>query len=214
LVIALGMLWQYQQGGNDSGFVFNNTPWHLNWPELNDWGAAATLLVLPQLALTLTNAVIATSVMAKEKFPEDSERFSPKAFATSSGLANLLLSPFGASAMCHGAGGLAVQYHFGARRLWAPLIFGGSCLLIALSWGENVAWLLSLIPLAILGSLLSTAGLQLAWSKRLLDGKPFCIFVILATAVVSLAANAAAGLAVGVVLEFGRRQWQTLGALR
>ncbi|WP_335919278.1 putative sulfate/molybdate transporter [Shewanella algae] len=214
LVIALGMLWQYQQGGSDSSFVFNNTPWHLSWPELNDWGAAATLLVLPQLALTLTNAVIATSVMAKEKYPEDSKRFSPKAFATSSGLANLLLSPFGASAMCHGAGGLAVQYHFGARRLWAPLIFGGSCLLIALSWGENVAWLLSLIPLAILGSLLSTAGLQLAWSKRLLDGKPFCIFVILATAVVSLAVNAAAGLAVGVVLEFGRRQWQTLSALR
>ncbi len=77
-----------------------------------------------------------------------------------------------------------------------------------------MAWLLSLIPLAILGSLLSTAGLQLAWSKRLLDGKPFCIFVILATAVVSLAVNAAAGLAVGVVLEFGRRQWQTLSALR
>ncbi len=137
LVIALGMLWQYQQGGSDSSFVFNNTPWHLSWPELNDWGAAATLLVLPQLALTLTNAVIATSVMAKEKFPEDSQRFSPKAFATSSGLANLLLSPFGASAMCHGAGGLAVQYHFGARRLWAPLIFGGSCLLIALSWGKT-----------------------------------------------------------------------------
>lgn len=47
----------------------------------------------------------------------------PKNFAISSGLANLLLAPFGASAMCHGAGGLAVQYHFGARTYLAPLIF-------------------------------------------------------------------------------------------
>ncbi|ABM01384.1 putative sulfate/molybdate transporter [Shewanella amazonensis] len=206
LVILLGMLWQYQSGAAMSP-SFNNTPWHLGWPDVSDWGAAATLLVLPQLALTLTNAVIATSVMAKDKFPEDAERFSPKALATSSGLANLLLSPFGGAAMCHGAGGLAVQYHFGARQLWAGLIFGITCLAIALGWNEQVAWLLGLIPMAILGSLLSTAGLQLAWSKRFLDGKPYCLFVIGATAIVSLGVNAAAGLAVGMLLELGRRQW-------
>ncbi|WP_338591556.1 putative sulfate/molybdate transporter [Shewanella khirikhana] len=208
LVIALGMLWQYQSGA-ELGHSFNNTPWHLGWPDAADWGAAATLLVLPQLALTLTNAVIATSVMAKDKFPEDAARFSPKALATSSGLANLLLSPLGGAAMCHGAGGLAVQYHFGAREKWAGLIFGVTCLGIAIGWDQNIAWLLGLIPMAILGSLLSTAGLQLAWSKRFLDGKPYCLFVIGATAVVSLSVNAAAGLAVGMLLEFGRRQWQS-----
>jgi len=166
------------------------------------------------LALTLTNAVIATSAMAKEKFPEDKEKFTPKRLATSSGLANLLLTPFGATAMCHGAGGLAVQHHFGARGIWAPVIFGSSCLLIAFSWGENVAWLLGLIPLAILGSLLSIAGLQLAWSKRLLDGKPFCIFVILSTAAICLLLNTAAGLAVGVILEMGRRHWRIFSDLK
>ncbi len=212
LVIATGMLWQYHSGllpeQLSAQASMLNQQWTLSWPTLSEWSSAAVLLVLPQLALTLTNAVIATSAMAKEKFPGDKEKFTPKRLATSSGLANLLLTPFGATAMCHGAGGLAVQHHFGARGIWAPVIFGSTCLLIAFSWGENVAWLLGLIPLAILGSLLSIAGLQLAWSKRLLDGKPFCIFVILSTAAICLLINTAAGLAVGVVLEMGRRHWK------
>jgi len=213
LVIAAGMIWQ---ASTQTNLVTNfdiqavTAPFQLAWPTSVEWTSAALLLVLPQLALTLTNAVIATSVMAQEKFPEDAAKLTPKNFAISSGLANLLLAPFGASAMCHGAGGLAVQYHFGARTYLAPLIFGSTCLMIALCWGSNIAWLLSLIPMAILGSLLTTAGLQLAWSKRLIDGKPFCIFVILATAITCLAINAAAGLAVGIILEQGRRTWAML----
>ncbi|ABV38665.1 xanthine/uracil/vitamin C permease [Shewanella sediminis HAW-EB3] len=226
LVIIIGMLWQYHSGSlltPESALLstqasmqstMHSQQWSLSWPTLSEWSSAAVLLVLPQLALTLTNAVIATSAMAKEKFPGDREKFTPKRLATSSGLANLLLTPFGATAMCHGAGGLAVQHHFGARGIWAPVIFGSSCLLIAFSWGENVAWLLGLIPLAILGSLLSIAGLQLAWSKRLLDGKPFCILVILSTAAICLLLNTAAGLAVGVILEMGRRHWRIFSDLK
>ncbi|QSX33162.1 putative sulfate/molybdate transporter [Shewanella avicenniae] len=214
LVIVLGMLWQYHLGDNSAEFQFNDTAWHLGWPAMNDWQSALTLLVLPQLAMTLTNAVIASSFMAKDKFPEDAAKFTPKAFATSSGFANLLLAPLGSISMCHGAGGLAVQYHFGARKMWAPLIFGSFCLMIALCWGETVAWLLSLIPMAILGSLLSTAGLQLAWSKRLIDGRPFCMVVIAVTATFSLAFNAAIGLLAGLALEFLRRRWHLVAALR
>ncbi|MCH1925730.1 putative sulfate/molybdate transporter [Shewanella sp. C32] len=213
LVLVGGMAWQYSHG-SDASFTFNDTPWQLGWPVLGEWQSALTLLVLPQLALTLTNAVIASSMIAREKFPDDAAKFTPKAFATSSGLANLLLAPLGAMSMCHGAGGLVAQYHFGARRLWAPLIFGGFCLLVALCWGENVAWLLSLIPMAVLGSLLSTAGLQLAWSRRLLDGRPFCMLVIAITASISLFVNAAAGLAAGLILEFLRRRWHIVASLR
>lgn len=214
LVIGLGMAWQYYAGDNSAEFQFNDTPWSLGWPAMSDWQSALTLLVLPQLAMTLTNAVIASSLMAREKFPEDAEKFTPKAFATSAGLANLLLAPLGSVSMCHGAGGLAAQYTFGARRMWAPMIFGGFCLVVALCWGETVAWLLSLIPMAILGSLLSTAGLQLAWSKRLLDGRPFCMAVIAVTAVFSLAFNAAAGLVAGLALEFIRRRWHIVEVMK
>lgn len=210
LVITAGMIWQ---ASTQTGLTSNNLdiqamtmPFQLTWPTAVEWTSAAILLVVPQLALTLTNAVIAISAMAQEKFPEDAAKLTPKNFAITSGLANLLLAPFGASAMCHGAGGLTVQYHFGARTYLAPLIFGCTCLIIALCWGSNIAWLLSLIPMTILGSLLTIAGLQLAWSKRLIDGRPFCILVILSTAVTCLAINAAAGLAVGIILEQVRRR--------
>ncbi|MGS0677352.1 putative sulfate/molybdate transporter [Shewanella sp. 0m-4] len=215
LVLVLGILWQLNSGTAPSFNLSVYSPWLLSWPSIDEWSSAAGLLVLPQLALTLTNAVIATSAMAKEKFPEDAkDNFAPERFATSSGWANLLLAPFGASAMCHGAGGLAVQYHFGARTWLAPTIFGSTCLLIAAFWGQGIASILSLIPLAILGSLLAIAGTQLAWSKRFIDGKPFCIFVILATAALCLLVNTAAGLATGIVLEMGRRQWHLYSDLR
>lgn len=213
LVVAGGMIWQ-ANSQTDLATSLNiptlSASLHLAWPSINEWSSAAIFLVLPQLALTLTNAVIATSAMAQEKFPKDTVKLTPKNFAISSGLANLLLAPFGAAAMCHGAGGLAVQYHFGARTHLAPIIFGSSCLIIALFWDSQIAWLLGLIPVAILGSLLSIGGLQLAWSKRLLDGKPFCIFVILSTAATCLVINAAAGLAIGIILEQGRRTWAML----
>ena len=207
LVIILGITWQYTSGTAPSFNFSQASAWQLSWPSIDEWGSAAMLLVLPQLALTLTNAVIAVSAMAKHKFPEDAAKFEPQQFAKTSGWANLLLAPFGATAMCHGAGGLAVQYHFGARTWLAPTIFGSTCLLIAIFWGQGIASALSFIPLAILGSLLAIAGTQLAWSKRFIDGKPFCIFVIFSTAVTCLLINTAAGLAIGVLLELGRHQW-------
>ena len=218
LVLGLGMIWQYNSGMAPSFNLNVDTSWQLSWPSLNEWTSAAGLLVLPQLALTLTNAVIATTAMAKDKFPNDKvngkDNFTPKRLATSSGLMNLVLAPFGATAMCHGAGGLAVQHHFGARTWIAPTIFGSTCLLIALTWGEGIATMLSLIPLAVLGSLLAIAGLQLAWSKRFIDGRPFCIFIILSTAAICLLVNTAAGLAAGFILETARRQWKIVSDLR
>ncbi|WP_144209445.1 putative sulfate/molybdate transporter [Shewanella donghaensis] len=206
IVIGVGIAWQLISNSAPSFDFSAASTWQLNWPRYDEWTSAAVLLVLPQLALTLTNAVIAISAMAKDKFPKDNARFEPKNFAISSGWANLLLAPFGGAAMCHGAGGLAVQHHFGARTWLAPTIFGVTCLLIAAFWGQGIATVLSLIPLAVLGSLLAIAGTQLAWSKRFLDGKPFCIFVIVTTAFTCLVINTAAGLAIGVILEFGRQQ--------
>ncbi|MBR9726887.1 putative sulfate/molybdate transporter [Shewanella intestini] len=208
-VLGLGIVWQMVHGAQAS-FEFNQVyPWHLSWPNVDEWSQAALLLVLPQLALTLTNAVIVVSALATSKFPEDEAKLVPKRFAISSGWANLLLAPFGGMAMCHGAGGFAVQYYFGARSYVAPLIFGVTCIAIALCWGQGMANLLSLIPMALLGALLAIAGIQLAWSKRFIDGKPYCIFVIFTTALMCLLFNTAVGLIAGLLLEFIRRHQLT-----
>ena len=94
--------------------------WHL--PELvlpagSDIWRGLELAVLPQLPLTLTNAVIVTASLSRDLFPGQAARASERNLALSSGIANLLLAPFGAMPMCHGAGGLEAQYRFGAH--WA-----------------------------------------------------------------------------------------------
>jgi hypothetical protein len=58
------------------------------------------------MTLTLTNAVIVTASLSRELFPGKGEIASERNLALSSGLANVLLCPFGAMPMCHGAGGL------------------------------------------------------------------------------------------------------------
>ncbi|MBT1444135.1 sulfate transporter [Shewanella sp. JM162201] len=210
MIIAGGVLWQCLDAAPVS---LPREPWQMTMPSAADWQFAALSLALPQLALTLTNAVIATSAMACEKFPDDKARLSPAHFGISSGLANLLLAPLGSIAMCHGAGGLAAQYSFGARTGLATAIFGAACLILALGWQYGLGDVLLLLPLPLLGAMLTFAGGQLAWSRRLIDGKPYCLFVIVATALCALLVNMAAGLALGLLLERGIRQYQSARSL-
>ena len=89
-------------------------------PALSDFEVALTTVALPQLALTLSNAVLATAAIAGDYFPEDKARLSPRNLSLSTGILNLILAPFGALPMCHGSGGLIAQYGFGARAWGAP----------------------------------------------------------------------------------------------
>jgi len=159
---------------------------------------------LPQLSLTLTNAVIVTASLARELFPSTGAIASERRLALSSGLANVLLCPFGAMPMCHGAGGLAAQFRFGARTGLAPIIFGAVLLVLAIAFADHAGALFALIPIGAVGSLLIFAGTDLAISRRLFDGKPSCLWVIGATAFVTVTVNPALGLILGWIAELMR----------
>ncbi|MFQ5996707.1 MAG: putative sulfate/molybdate transporter, partial [Dehalococcoidales bacterium] len=64
-----------------------------------------------QIALTATNAVIATSALITQYFPN--KEVSEKKLALDHGVMNIISPFFGGMPMCHGAGGLAGQYYFG-----------------------------------------------------------------------------------------------------
>ncbi|MGQ9629950.1 MAG: putative sulfate/molybdate transporter [bacterium] len=66
-----------------------------------------------QIPLTLTNAVIATAFLIREYFPE--RAVSERRLVLNMGIMNVVSSFFGGMPMCHGAGGLAGRYYFGAR---------------------------------------------------------------------------------------------------
>jgi predicted benzoate:H+ symporter BenE len=173
-------------------------------PSLAEVQRAFSLFVLPQLSLTLTNAVVLTALIAGDYFGERAALVTPKRLSITSGLANLLLTPLGALPMCHGAGGLAAHYRFGARSGTAPLVLGLALLAIALLPGGLGLALLAAIPAAALGALLMMAAGELALSRRLFDCKPSCWPVIAATAAVTLWADPFWGLVAGSAAELAR----------
>jgi MFS superfamily sulfate permease-like transporter len=181
--------------------------WHLServrptWPEI--W-RGLELAVLPQLALTPTNAVIVTASLSRDLFPGQAARASERNLALTSGIANLLLAPLGAMPMCHGAGGLQAQYRFGARTGLAPILFGLVLLVLALGFADMAAQLFAVVPIGAVGVLLIMAGTDLALSRRLFDGRPSCWPVIGITALVTLLVNPALALAAGWVAELVR----------
>jgi hypothetical protein len=127
---------------------------------LNDLMIGALFLALPQVPLTLGNAVIAITEENNRLFPR--HPVTEGKIATSTGLMNCLSAGVGGVPMCHGAGGLAGHVRFGARTGGALIILGSVLLVTAVLFSGSVATLLRLFPPSILGVILFLTGAQLA----------------------------------------------------
>jgi MFS superfamily sulfate permease-like transporter len=173
-------------------------------PTLAEMERAFSVFVLPQLSLTLTNAVLLTALVAGDYFDERAAHVTPRRLSITSGLANLLLTPFGALPMCHGAGGLAAHYRFGARSGTAPLLLGVALLALAVLPGGLGLAMLAAIPAAALGALLLMAAGELALTRRLFDANPSCWPVIATTAGVTIWFDPFWGLLAGSLAELAR----------
>ncbi|MEY8841376.1 molybdate transporter family protein, partial [Cribrihabitans sp. XS_ASV171] len=121
-------------------------------PGLSDFRQAVTELALPQLALTLTNAIFLTALVAHDSFGHRADHVTPRRLCLTSGAANLLLAPLGALPMCHGAGGVAAHHRFGARTGGAPMMLGAGLLLLAVLPEQVRPAALSAIPAGTLGA--------------------------------------------------------------
>ena len=127
---------------------------------LNDLLIGTVFLALPQVPLTLGNAVIAITEENNRLFPQ--RPVNEGRIATSTGLMNLLSAGVGGVPMCHGAGGMAGHVQFGARTGGAVVILGVILLATAVFFSGSVATLLRLFPAAVLGVILFLTGAQLA----------------------------------------------------
>jgi MFS superfamily sulfate permease-like transporter len=179
---------------------------HLVLPEsLEEVWRGLVVGALPQLPLTLANAVLLPALLVREMFPPAAAaRASEQRLGLITGTANALLAPIGALPMCHGAGGLIAQHRFGARTGWAPALLGVLLLALGLLFADDAARLLSVVPMGALGVLLIVAGSDLALSRRLLEVRTDCRPAIAAAAIATFALNPALGLAAGWLVEWGK----------
>ncbi len=208
-LLALGIAWSLATDASLPGRLADIRP-SLHWPTvvLGDIGVDAfvagfVFIALPQLPLTLGNAVVAVTAENNRLFPD--RPTSEGKVATTTGLVNLFSGALGGVPMCHGAGGMAGHVRFGARTGGAPVILGVVLLVLGLFASTSIATLLALFPRPLLGVILFLAGLQLAMGARDLGHGRLDRLVMFGTAGLALW-NVGAAFVFGVVVhELGRR---------
>ncbi len=200
--LVTGVVWGTHEG-------FEHLALGINLPEIlpfgfptrADFSFALMVLVLPQIPMTLGNAVVANADLSHQYFPESSRKVTCKALCFSMGLANMLSFLVGGMPLCHGAGGLAAHYRFGARTAGSNLMIGTLFISLALFLGIHSLAIVHLLPFSVLGILLVFAGSQLALT--ILDIRERKdLFVCLVMLGITLASNLAIAFGVGILLAW------------
>jgi MFS superfamily sulfate permease-like transporter len=170
-----------------------------------DFVKGSLVLAIPQIPLTLGNAVIAVRVENNELFPD--RPVTDRMMAISQGIMNIVTAPFGGIPLCHGAGGMAGHVRFGARTGGSLVMLGGIMMVLALFFSPSVGLLFQIFPKAILGVILFFAGAELAISSRDIGCKKADFFVMLVVAGFSMWNMGAAFLAGVLLYQALERGW-------
>jgi len=166
------------------------------------------LLALPQIPLTLGNAVIAITEENNKHFPQCPVNENKVALST--GIMNLFSGFTGGIPMCHGAGGMAGHIAFGARTGGSVVILGAILLSLALFFSSSVDALFQLFPAPLLGVVLFITGMQLAAGSSVLPAAKGDRSVALVCAALCIW-NVALGFLAGIALHhLVRRGWVRL----
>ncbi|KZF19054.1 sulfate transporter-like protein [Xylona heveae TC161] len=135
-------------------------PGFVSAPHAKDWKEGILYAGIGQLPLTVLNSIIAVSYLAAELLPEVPVP-STTHIGWSVALINLIGPWFGAMPLCHGSGGLAAQYRFGARSGASVIFLGVIKVILGLAAGDWLVNLLKRFPHALLGIMVVAAGLEL-----------------------------------------------------
>lgn len=149
-----------------------------------------------QIALTASNAVIATAAVIRKYWPE--KPVTENRLALNMGIMNCILPFFGGMPMCHGSGGYVGQYYFGARTGGANLMEGTIELSLGLFLSTSIATLFSVFPRSIIGAMMLMVGIEFA--KFVKDLKTHELPVMVLTAALSIVTNMAFGFITGMIV--------------
>lgn len=162
-------------------------------PTVHDFLKSGWLLAIPQAPLTITNAILATSLLMQDLLHRELD---PDKLSKSIGLMNLTSVPFGGFPMCHGAGGLTAQYRFGARTGGSNIISGLILLPIALFFASSE--FVAIIPFGVFGALLIFIAIELG--KHGLKTDSYIVTGIIA--ILALITNMVIAFIIGMILAY------------
>ena len=175
-------------------------------PALSDILTGFLVLSLPQLPLSISNSVIATKQTVADLFPE--RAIGVRKIGITYSLMNLINPFFGGIPTCHGAGGLAGHYTFGARTGGSVIIYGSIYLLTGLVFGRGFEEIVKVFPMPVLGVILLFEGLALmSFIKDTVEEKgDLFIALIVAMMAVGLPQGYVIGLVTGTVIFYLKKR--------
>lgn len=191
----------------------NGIGWKLPQPAVPAWQDVWTgflVLAIPQLPLSLGNSLFATERLAKDLFPDRAPSIRKIGFTYS--LMNLVSPFFGGVPTCHGSGGMAGHYAFGARTGGSVVIYGSCFIVTGLLFSGCFDQIVRLFPRSILGVLLFFEGLALLRYVRdagLKRSDWFVVFIVGLIAL-SLPNGYTIGLVAGWVLHVAMRKYEPI----
>ena len=121
-------------------------------PQISFFIDALILLMIPQLPLTLGNAVFAASDVSHRLWDPQARRVNPTRLGLSIGISDTFIGLLGGFPVCHGSGGMAAHAQFGGRTGGSTMIMGSILVLLALI--PSAASFVFFIPVPILASML------------------------------------------------------------
>ena len=174
-------------------------------PTLPDILTGFVVLALPQIPLSLGNSIFATRQMTQDLFPDQSISVRKISFTYS--LINLINPFLSGIPTCHGSGGIAGHYAFGARTGGSVVIYGFLYLLLGFFFSGGFGKVIQVFPLPILGVILLFEGLTLMMLIRdVSDSKSdFSIVLLVGLMASGLPYGFVIGLIVGTLLAYLQR---------
>jgi MFS superfamily sulfate permease-like transporter len=198
VALGIGIMYFNNQLQQVSGFGFT-LPSITFFKPLEVW-EALLLAGFAQIPLTATNAVISTSSLIKTYFPD--KPVSEQRLSLNMGIMNLVFPFFGGMPLCHGAGGLAGQYYFGARTGGANIMEGLLEIGMGILLATSIAGIFTVFPHAIIGGMMLMVGVELIKFARDVKIEWRAIIVLIVTVAVSIFANMAFGFLAGMALYY------------
>ena len=153
-------------------------------PATADLWQGFLLLALAQVPLSIGNSILAARQTAQDLFPDRAP--SLRKISLTYSVMNLINPFFGGIPTCHGSGGLAGYYTFGARTGGAVIIYGSIYLLLGLVFSAGFQNIIQVFPLPILGVILLFEGLSMMLLVRDTAASKPDFFIVIAVGVMAV----------------------------
>ena len=198
LSIIFFKLFGYSPGVNNAGENLIS----FTLPDLSKLLDAFIFLIIPQLPLTLGNAVYAANDICHSLWNDRAEKVSAPKLGFSIGLSDTVIGLLGGFPVCHGAGGMAAHAQFGAKSGKATIIIGSILIFLSLAGFSSF---LFFIPVPLLAAMLLFDSYRMSMLvKKVRDN--IQLVTALSVGIISFATkNLSIALAFGIIFESGYR---------